>query len=305
LSINAPEQMPEVVLQLAGLMRYQLDNSRLATVTVGTESEYLVNYVGLEKLRLRANTQVEFVADLPQPQQRIVPQPLLPLLENYFKHAIGPAGANDIRISLTQQEGVLTLRTDNSIPVEFRPAASGLPALRTIPIEVLFLDANVPGLTGLDMLRALLQPPAVVLCTAHAIYALDSFELGVADYLLKPIRFERFVKTINRLYPLRYLASPAPVASPGVESLFLKTDAGTERVRLAELQFVEGYGNFVKCRLASGCVLLTAETMKQLELQLTASQFIRIHKSYLVNLAYIERLSGNSLLVGTHKPPHR
>jgi LytS/YehU family sensor histidine kinase len=68
LSINAPEQMPEVVLQLAGLMRYQLDNSRLATVTVGTESEYLVNYVGLEKLRLRANTQVEFVADLPQPQ---------------------------------------------------------------------------------------------------------------------------------------------------------------------------------------------------------------------------------------------
>jgi LytS/YehU family sensor histidine kinase len=68
LSINAPEQMPEVVLQLAGLMRYQLDNSRLATVTVGTEAEYLVSYVGLEKLRLRANTQVEFVADLPQPQ---------------------------------------------------------------------------------------------------------------------------------------------------------------------------------------------------------------------------------------------
>jgi hypothetical protein len=133
LSIGAPEQMPEAVLQLAGLMRYQLDSSRLATVTVGTEAEYLANYVGLEKLRLRANTQVEFVVDLPQPQQRIVPLLLLPLLENCFKHAIGPAEANDIRISLTQQDGVLTLRTDNSIPVEFRPAASGLglPALRT------------------------------------------------------------------------------------------------------------------------------------------------------------------------------
>jgi two-component system LytT family response regulator len=185
-------------------------------------------------------------------------------------------------------------------------AVEALATLRTTPIDVLFLDVNMPGLTGLDMLRALPQPPAVVLCTAHATHALDAFELGVADYLLKPIRFERFVKTINRLHALHYPASPAPgppVASPGADSLFLKTDAGTERVRLAELQFVEGYGNFVKCRLASGRVLLTAETMKQLESQLAGSQFMRIHKSYLVNLAYIERLSGNSLWVGTHELP--
>jgi hypothetical protein len=79
----------------------------------------------------------------------------------------------------------------------------------------------------------------------------------------------------------------------------------TYGIALIVLVLLAQGSNFVKCRLASGCVLLTAETMKQLELQLAGSQFIRVHKFYLVNLAYIERLSDNSLLVGTHKPPHR
>ena len=94
LSLAAPDQMPEALLQLAGLMRYQLDSSRQATVTVGTEAEYLANYIGLEKLRLRQNTQVEFTADLPHPEQPLAPLLLLPLVENCFKHAIGPGAAH-------------------------------------------------------------------------------------------------------------------------------------------------------------------------------------------------------------------
>lgn len=189
-------------------------------------------------------------------------------------------------------------------------AVEALTVLRTTPVDVLFLDVDMPELTGLELLRALPQPPAVVLCTAHAAHALDAFDLGVVDYLLKPIRFERFVKTINRLQ-----AAVAPLAAPAVapppppapeaaaDSIFLKTDAGTERVRFAELLFVEGYGNFVKCHLASGRVLLTAETMKQMESQLPAGHFLRTHKSYLVNLASVERLSGNVLLVGAREVP--
>ena len=177
---------------------------------------------------------------------------------------------------------------------------------------MLFLDVDMPELTGLELLRALPQPPAVVLCTAHAAHALDAFDLGVVDYLLKPIRFERFVKTINRLHLAASapaaggspaILAPAMPAAPAADSIFLKTDAGTERVRFAELLLVEGYGNFVKCHLASGRVLLTAETMKQMESQLPAGQFIRIHKSYLVNLASVERLSGNVLLLGAREVP--
>jgi sensor histidine kinase YesM len=132
LSLAAPEQMPEALLQLAGLMRYQLDSSRQHTVTVGTEAEYLANYIGLEKLRLRSNTQVEFTADLPHPDRPLAPLLLLPLVENCFKHAIGPSGENTIRISLSQTDAGLTLRTDNSIPPHFRPVPSGLglPTLR-------------------------------------------------------------------------------------------------------------------------------------------------------------------------------
>ena len=194
-------------------------------------------------------------------------------------------------------------------------AVEALTFLRTAPVEVLFLDVDMPGLTGLELLRALPQPPAVVLCTAHAAHALDAFDLGVVDYLLKPIRFERFVKTIGRLHetgkPTANDAdsgrgAPAPLvvpSAPALDSLFLKTDAGTERVRFADLLIVEGYGNFVKCHLATGRVLLTAETLKQMENQLPAGQFLRTHKSYLVNLSAVERLSGNVLLVGPREVP--
>jgi|GEM_PF-1559749 len=126
LSLAAPEQMPEALLQLAGLIRYQLDSSRQRTVTVGTEAEYLSNYIGLEKLRLRQNTQVEFTADLPHPEQALAPLLLLPLVENCFKHAIGPSGENFIHIHLAQTDVGLQLRTSNSIPPHFRPAPSGL-----------------------------------------------------------------------------------------------------------------------------------------------------------------------------------
>lgn len=185
-------------------------------------------------------------------------------------------------------------------------AVEALTVLRSTPVDVLFLDVDMPELTGLELLRALPQPPAVVLCTAHAAHALDAFDLGVVDYLLKPVRFERFVKTINRLQGS--VAAPPTAAAPepliaAADSVFLKTDAGTERVRFADLLFVQGYGNYVKCHLASGRVLLTAETMKQMGSQLPISQFVRVHKSYLANLGHIERLSGNVLLVGRHELP--
>lgn len=192
-------------------------------------------------------------------------------------------------------------------------AVEALTCLRATPVDVLFLDVDMPELTGVELLRALPQPPAVVLCTAHSTHALDAFDLGVVDYLLKPIRFERFVKTITRLHaagstearaPARPPSSP-PAALPGPPSefIFLKTDLGTERVWLAALQVVEGYGNFVKCHLASGRVLLTADTMKHLESQLPPPDFLRIHKSYLVRVAQVERLTGNCLLVGGRELP--
>ena len=186
--------------------------------------------------------------------------------------------------------------------------AEALQSLLAAPADVLFLDVDMPGLTGLELLRALPQTPAVVLTTAHATHALEAYELGVADYLLKPIRFERFAKTIGRLPAAGPTGAAPSVAgfvgsAPLADSLFLKTDNGTERVRLNELLFIEGYGNFVKCHLAAGRVLLTADTLKHLASQLPAAGFVRTHKSYLVNVTHIERLSGNCLRVGSRELP--
>lgn len=179
--------------------------------------------------------------------------------------------------------------------------------LLATPVDVLFLDVDMPGLTGLELLRALPQAPAVVLTTAHAAHALAAYELGVVDYLLKPVQFERFVKTIGRLRSTALL-SPGPAAEPAAEmptpeGLFLKTEAGSERVRLAELLVLEGYGNFVKVHQLAGRFLLTPTTLKQLEARLPTADFLRVHKSYLVNMAHIERVSGNHLRVGPHDIP--
>lgn len=132
LSLAAPNQVPEALLQLADLMRYQLDSSRQASSTVGSEAEYLRNYIGLEKLRLRTGIEVGFRAELPHPDHPLAPLLLLPLVENCFKHAVGPGGEGFIRIDLVQMATSLTLRTENSVPAHFRPAPSGvgLPTLR-------------------------------------------------------------------------------------------------------------------------------------------------------------------------------
>jgi len=133
LSLARPDQIPAALLQLAGLMRYQLDSGRQQPVTVGSEAEYLANYIGLEKLRLRANATVELQVQVPYPDRPLAPLLLLPLVENCFKHALGPGGAaTTIRVYLTQTATTLTLRTENSLPAHFRPAPSGLglPTLR-------------------------------------------------------------------------------------------------------------------------------------------------------------------------------
>ena len=132
LSLAQPAQIPQALLQLAGLMRYQLDSGLEQPITVGSEADYLANYVGLEKLRLRDGSLVEWTPQLLDPTRPLAPLLLLPLVENCFKHAVGPGSLPMIRVWLTQTSTTLTLRTENSIPPQFRPAPSGLglPTLR-------------------------------------------------------------------------------------------------------------------------------------------------------------------------------
>jgi len=174
-------------------------------------------------------------------------------------------------------------------------------------IDLLFLDINMPRLKGLDFLRTLERPPRVIITSAYEEYALEGYELRVADYLLKPFRFERFLRAVTAVKtslapsdpspaPIRQAqgppaAAPATLASPAAEAakpgeLFIKVDKRHLRLAYADLQLLESYGNYVKI-WTGGRYHLTARTLSSFADELPA-QFVRVHKSYLVNKRQID-----------------
>ncbi|MEM6321790.1 MAG: LytTR family DNA-binding domain-containing protein [Bacteroidota bacterium] len=186
-------------------------------------------------------------------------------------------------------------------------AIEALNFLHENPVDILFLDINMPELSGLEMLQTLQNPPIVILTTAYSEYALKSYEFGVTDYLMKPIRFDRFLKSINRVVQLK--ASPVtpivPTVTPNVPpetSFFIKVDGAQRKVQFADINYLESKGNFVRLHL-SNSRLMTADTLANMEQKLVPYGFLRVHKSYIVNLEKVTGLEGNRLLINELKIP--
>lgn len=158
--------------------------------------------------------------------------------------------------------------------------------------DLLFLDIEMPYVTGIDFLKNTPQPPKVIFTTAYEQYAIKGYELDVLDYLLKPISFERFLKSANKAYDY-FVSTSAKEAS----YLFIKTDNKLEKVNLDELLFVEAMENYVALYTADK-KLITHSTLKALQEKLPAAQFIQPHKSYVVNIQCIQSIEGNILHVG-------
>ena len=177
-------------------------------------------------------------------------------------------------------------------------------------VDVLFLDINMPQLSGMSLLRTLQQRPAVIITTAYPEHAVESFALSVTDYLLKPFSIERFLQALAKVQAQKAAVAPpapaAPVASTpatsGPDHLFVKVDKKITRVNLADLQYIEAYGNYIKLHVGNE-VLLVAQTLSGFQERLPAEQFVQVHKSYVVNVAHIQSLEGNQLTLGTHEVP--
>ncbi|GAB4023948.1 LytR/AlgR family response regulator transcription factor [Spirosoma koreense] len=190
-----------------------------------------------------------------------------------------------------------------------------LPALRP---DVIFLDINMPDMTGIEFLRAYPAPqPVVILTTANPNHALDGFELGVMDYLLKPITFDRFLKAIGRLKSkpdeqtesvrpgLSVLgplvvesASEPPAQTKASDFIYLKIDGKLEQIGLDVIIFAEAMGDYLKVFLPDR-YLVTHLTMTKLEESLPADRFLRINRSYLVQLRHVKTLEGNTVKTST------
>jgi len=162
-------------------------------------------------------------------------------------------------------------------------------------VDLIFLDINMPILTGLDWLKSLTFSPLVVMTTAYPQYALESFSFEVIDYLVKPISFERFLQAANKAYRLTKTTENEQI-------FFVKSEKSLKKMKLNEILFVEAMQNYVKIITTSEPVI-THSTLKQLRENLPNQLFVQTHKSYLVSKTHVSEIVGNQILLGKYKIP--
>jgi len=174
--------------------------------------------------------------------------------------------------------------------------------------DLVFLDIQMPELTGLQFLKICGNRCKVVLTTAYPEYALEGYEHDVVDYLLKPIAFDRFLRAVQKAQALLPAAAPvapapplAPVASPPtVDYLFVKGDSKNKylKVKYADILYIEGLKNYVSI-VVPGQRIITYLTLRELEAQLPQPPFVRVHKSFIISLDHLRMVEGHTLHVGT------
>ncbi|MBS1598128.1 MAG: response regulator [Bacteroidetes bacterium] len=182
-------------------------------------------------------------------------------------------------------------------------AAEAMETLKYQEVDLMFLDIQLPGITGMHFLRSLVNPPLVVLTTAYADYALESYEFNVIDYLLKPISFERFNKAIHKILDNRIYTQAAVEKDAGpTDHIFVRCNNKYFKVNFAEIIFVQSMRDYLKIH-TSEYKLITHQTMAYFEKTLPANKFIRVHKSFIVAISHIRSIYGNSIETGNATIP--
>ena len=171
-------------------------------------------------------------------------------------------------------------------------AFEAIEKLQEIQIDILFLDINMPKLSGINMVKTIPHLPEVIFTTAYPEYAVEGFELEVLDYLVKPISFERFLKAIQKA---RAKILPGK-GSAMVSFIMIKANKKLHKVFHSDIKYIQSSGDFVKIHTTSK-VHICSETLKNIEQQLPENQFVRIHKSYLISLDFINYLEGNQVKI--------
>lgn len=163
-------------------------------------------------------------------------------------------------------------------------------------VDLMFLDINLPGMSGISFLRTLINPPLVIITTAYPQYAVDGFDLEVVDFLLKPFSFERFYKSVNK-------AKQQLIPKSGKElsrKITVKADKRIYQIDLDELLYVEACGDYTTV-CSTDKKLITHETLKSWEEKLKGYSFQKIHRSIIINLQKIDHIEGNMAIIGKHK----
>ncbi|WP_028889050.1 LytR/AlgR family response regulator transcription factor [Tenacibaculum ovolyticum] len=171
-------------------------------------------------------------------------------------------------------------------------------------VDFMFLDINMPKLKGLDFLKTLSKPPKTIITTAYKEHALEGFELNVTDYILKPFSFDRLVKAVNKVSESQNTKTIIKEVANTVDStrFFVKGDKKHHQINLKDLLYIEAYGNYTKLFLKDE-MIVSHEKISHYEEILDASNFLRVHKSFIVAIDKIKFIEGNRILIDIHKIP--
>ena len=172
----------------------------------------------------------------------------------------------------------------------------GLHLVREQKIDLVFLDIQMPELTGMQFIKIAGKQCKIILTTAYAEYALDGYEHDVVDYLLKPIAFERFYRAAEKALNL-IADKPSVVAEPAPEYLFVKTEHRIQKINLVDILYVEALQNYVSLNTTNGRVM-SLQPLKKLEEQLPSGEFVRVHKSYIISLRHITSVERGRIFIG-------
>ena len=178
--------------------------------------------------------------------------------------------------------------------------------LRTQPIDLLFLDVEMPQMSGLDLLRTLQHPPLVILITSSKSYAVEAFAHDVLDYLVKPISYARFLKAAQKALETlesRNITTSDTITEPAnAEFTFVKVDTKLVKVLFEDVRYVEALGDYVHIVMGQS-KLIVYSTMRAVEEKFPASMFVRVHRSFIVNLRRVQSIEDNTIIIDNKHIP--
>ncbi len=187
-----------------------------------------------------------------------------------------------------------------------RSAAQAMQVLQEQQVDLIFCDIQMPGISGLQFVKSLVNNPLIIFVTAYEEFALDGFELDVVDYLLKPVSIDRFLKACNKAFVL-FEQSKRQI-EPGTEKprkyIFLYADYNLIKVNHADITYIEGLKDYVKIYTTnSPKAIISRVTIKSLESQLPGDEFFRVHKSYIVNLEHVHSIRKGRIKIADEEIP--
>ena len=213
-------------------------------------------------------------------------------------------------IAVDDETPALDILEDNIGRVPFlqlvkkcKNAYQAMEVLRQEPVELLFLDIEMPGVSGLRLLKELTEKPMVIFISAYRQYAADGYDLDVLDYLVKPVSFERFQRAANKALEYQELRQKEKV-SAFPEYIFVQSEYKLTKVFVHEILYIEGLGNYIKLYLAgSSRPILSKLSMKAIGEKLPAGKYSRVHKSFIVMLDKISCVHNDSIMIGGTEIP--